>query len=155
MSSSKKPSTSVVVGRRLRRYLGALLAVGFGAAWWSFVPHASVEASVPVAAASPTKPTKPGARVAPPTNITPPARPEIEPATPTRVAILPPRRIPRRPVKPPPVIEPVIEPVIAPVTEPPPVIAVVITPPPDIDLPEPPPATPLPKNWPNIVTRSS
>jgi hypothetical protein len=27
-----------VVGRRLRRCLGALLAAGFGATWWSFVP---------------------------------------------------------------------------------------------------------------------
>ena len=27
-----------VVGRRLRRYLGALLAAGFGVTWWSFVP---------------------------------------------------------------------------------------------------------------------
>jgi hypothetical protein len=27
-----------VVGRRLRRYLGVLLAAGFGVTWWSFVP---------------------------------------------------------------------------------------------------------------------
>jgi hypothetical protein len=30
-----------VVGRRLRRYLGALLAAGFGVTWWSFVPPAA------------------------------------------------------------------------------------------------------------------
>jgi hypothetical protein len=30
-----------VVGRRLRRYLGALLAAGFGLTWWSFVPAAA------------------------------------------------------------------------------------------------------------------
>jgi hypothetical protein len=30
-----------LVGRRLRRYLGALLAAGFGVTWWSFVPPAA------------------------------------------------------------------------------------------------------------------
>ena len=47
MSTSKKSSTPVVVGRKLRRYLGALLAIGFGATWWSFVPPSTASASVP------------------------------------------------------------------------------------------------------------
>jgi hypothetical protein len=40
----KKPS---VIAVRLRRYLGALLAVGFGATWWSFIPPARAAAPAP------------------------------------------------------------------------------------------------------------
>jgi hypothetical protein len=37
-------STAKIVGHRLRRYLGALLAVGFGATWWNLVPPAQAAA---------------------------------------------------------------------------------------------------------------
>ncbi len=46
---ASKISASASVGRRLRRYLGTLLALGFGAAWWSFIP-ASAAATVPAVA---------------------------------------------------------------------------------------------------------
>jgi hypothetical protein len=46
MASSKSLSRTAGVGRRLRRLLGGLLAVGFGAAWWSFIPHQAVAAAV-------------------------------------------------------------------------------------------------------------
>jgi hypothetical protein len=31
-------SKTSAIGRQLRRFLGALLSMGFGAAWWSFIP---------------------------------------------------------------------------------------------------------------------
>jgi hypothetical protein len=37
----KPRSRTATVGRNLRRYLGALLAVGFGVSWWSFMPPAT------------------------------------------------------------------------------------------------------------------
>jgi hypothetical protein len=46
-----KTSTNVV-GRRLRRALGALLAAGFGVTWWSFVPPVAAAVIRPVPASA-------------------------------------------------------------------------------------------------------
>src|SRR5438132_4043025 len=47
--SLTKPSAAVL-GRRLRRYLGALLVTGFGAACWSLVPPPKAEPTAGVVA---------------------------------------------------------------------------------------------------------
>jgi len=47
MKQSKMVSRVAVVERRLRRSLGSLLALGFGAVWWSFVTPPALAASVP------------------------------------------------------------------------------------------------------------
>ena len=158
MSSLKKKSTpAAVVGRRLRRFLGGMLAAGFGVAWWSFVPPAMAAATI----AAPMLPA--------------PVEPVREPiavvTTPLSVAVVtgtravafsalhptrakrthhkhihrPPTQVPvgdppvvepptvEPPTVEPPVVEPVLEPVVEPVAEP-------------VDDPE---------NWPPITTRSS
>src|SRR5678815_4172973 len=74
-----KPNVTVI-GRRLRRYLGALLAVGFGMAWWRFVPPAEAHAEGVVSEAPPATGPKPDA---PP--VATAARPPIHAAAPAHV----------------------------------------------------------------------
>jgi hypothetical protein len=114
MAASKSSSASAVVGRRLRRFLGALLTLGFGVAWLCFERPTSVEAAVPVIAA--TAPVKFGnPHVIGVAMVTPP-RLEARVAPPRRAVIRPrPRPVAHRVTKVPSVI------VRRPVTEPPPV----------------------------------
>jgi len=147
-----------VVGRRLRRYLGALLAVGFGAAWWSFVPRASVaEAAPPPVVASRPPVAKPIVKVLiVPTLVVVPVAPKPR-AKPTVIAklrsvatpVAPTFAVP--PPRPPTTRTPVVAPPPTPVVEtPPPVVEevphVVEDPPVAVDEPPPPP---------RIRTRSS
>src|SRR5262245_65641720 len=113
---ASKTSTSAVVGRRLRRYLAALLAVGFGAAWWSFLPPARAEVSEPPVARKTTPAPPRVARV---------AVVEAPVQTPTAQRIAPPseqpvpavhRRVKARPKKP--RRKPVAPPVAPPLPEP-------------------------------------
>src|SRR5690349_11783146 len=45
-------TSTAIVGRRLRRFLGALLAAGFGVTWWSLVPPAAASSGGDVATAN-------------------------------------------------------------------------------------------------------
>ena len=127
MSTSKKLSKPVVVGRKLRRYLGALLAIGFGATWWSFVPPSTASASVPAETRQVRAP-RPGA-------VSVAVVPSYMPAHPTRrLLTVTPHKHPRPHhvapklhvvIEPPPIIDtvvvtlPVVQmPVIEPVPEP-------------------------------------
>ena len=56
-----KPSAPVV-GRRLRRTLGALLAIGFASTWWKFVPTKESSAA-PLDPPADIKPTTESAKV--------------------------------------------------------------------------------------------
>ena len=145
MRASKIASTSAVVGRRLRRYLGALLALGFGVAWWSFEPPSRVEAAVPVIAstASPVRIAGSPVHVVAVAMVTPPARPEARRIKHVRRPQVRPRP---RPVDPPVIETPVDE--LPPVVETPPVIE---TPP----VPEAVPVAEDPIPLPPIRTRSS
>jgi hypothetical protein len=133
-------TASQTVGRRLRRYLGALLALGFGTAWWSFTPPARTAAAAVMAPA--------------PAHV---AHPKIAIAnTPLRVmhrtvALTPVKRRPHRVHVPkPPVI--VIEPI--PVSDPIPVVVVPPMPEPPV-VPDPPVVEDPPERFPPITTRSS
>ncbi len=133
---TRSKTSAAVVGRRLRRYLGALLAVGFGVAWWGFIPSAEV-AAAPVEAIRPRKPRKIAKRIVT-TTVAALTPAEIEARHPHPVQAQPRKPI-RRPVRPPVkrppiVIEPLNNPVDpTPITDVEPVIA----PQPVVDLPEP------------------
>jgi hypothetical protein len=97
MNGPKKSAS--VVGRRLRRYLGALLATGFGAAWWSFVPPASkaeaapaIEVTVPAKRVARARPrtVRPSTIAQPPTVSTSPSlqpMPHHQPVRTRRAAV--------------------------------------------------------------------
>jgi hypothetical protein len=148
MSTSKKPCTPVT--RRLRRYLGALLALGFGAAWWSFVPPSTAAASVPVVthgkvthakvAELPSAPLRRTKRLA---ALPRPIRPRVHRVVPH---VTPPVIVPQPVIEPLPEIEPL------PVTEPLPVVEPLPVEPPVV---EPPIVDDPPQKWPPIRTRSS
>ncbi len=124
-------SRTHVVGRRLRRFLGTLLSLGFGASWWSFVPTATAAVPVVVLLASPPA-------VAPPRDVAVATLPPL-PAAPRRPHVR--HRVAPVVIDPPPVIANV-DPRPDPVTiARPPVVEL----PPEPDLPE----------IPRIVTRSS
>jgi len=133
-------TSTAIVGRRLRRFLGALLAAGFGVTWWSLVPPAAassgnVEVVQPKVTTAKVAPTPPRIVLLPvPIVIAQP------PHKPTPVATRP---MPRRPrfAQPPPSRQPiVVEPRVVPIVTPPPVIEpppVVIDVPPITDVPVP------------------
>jgi hypothetical protein len=123
-------SSANVVGRRLRRYLGALLAAGFGVTWWSFVP--------PVAAAV-LRPT-PAIAMAPEPVALRWSQTAMEPAPPPPIA-KPKPHVHRTPIVV--IADPVVVPVLVPPLE---------TPTPDpIAVPAPDPID----EFPPIRTRSS
>lgn len=145
-----KPS-ALVIGRRLRRTLGALLAIGFATTWWKFVPtRESVAAPIekpPAVAESTRLPVVviPIPIVLPftlPTAPTPPT-----PPTPKPVQV---RHRPR--IVHPPQVAVVDPPVHQPFALPPPVE---VPPPPELppEVPEVPP--PTTDEMPHIRTRSS
>jgi hypothetical protein len=132
-------STAKIVGNRLRRYLGALLAVGFGATWWNLVPPAQA------AAVTIVETSKPKVQVAPvvtPEPEDPPIHvsmrlPDPKPKHPHKVVTV---------VTDPPIValidlQPVTTPIVVPVSDP-------------IVIPEPEPE-PEPVPLPRIRTRSS
>ncbi|MBL0217128.1 MAG: hypothetical protein IPQ07_25045 [Myxococcales bacterium] len=139
---ASKISASVHVGRRLRRYLGTLLALGFGTAWWSFTP-ASAAATVPAVETRASTAESASLRVRFTGMATLPERRIVKPR--------PPRR---HKVRPPVVID--VPPVIEPVIEVPPEIALVPVLEPPIER-QPPIETPPDdiRALPRIVTRSS
>jgi hypothetical protein len=116
--------TAAVVGRRLRAYLGALLALGFGAAWWSFVPPAKAAAAVPVPhvvahrvkAVPAIVTTTPHA----PTNRLPHVPRPVTPRPRHHVVVVPPPVVVDVDVTP--VVAPVVAPVVDPVVVPEPVV---------------------------------
>ena len=109
MSTSSK---TAVVGRRLRRTLGALLAAGFGVTWWGLVPPARADAPKMGPCLNPASHTL--------------ARRVDVKHTPTRrlVTLTIAKRIPPRIVKRPPLrpldVTPVSDPVRSPFAQPPP-----------------------------------
>lgn len=115
----KPRSRAVTVGRNLRRYLGALLAVGFGVSWWSFMPPA-VAATKPTSTQAHRAPLAVARRVTSvPALLTPP-HPEVvavvTPPTPQPRFVTKPRRVkPKPPRHPPPVVVPVDEPDLPPI----------------------------------------
>ena len=113
----KPRSRTAIVGRNLRRYLGALLTVGFGVSWWSFMPLAT--AATPKPRITQRAPEPAARRVTSVPTLTPKVV-EVVPVT-----IAPPTPQPKkkpRPRKPPKVIPPIVEPqtpiVETPVVEP-------------------------------------
>ena len=126
-----------VVGRRLRRYLGALLAAGFGVTWWSFVPPAAAAVLRPA----------PAIAMAPELVELRWSQTAMEPATPPPIVKPEPRVHRPKPDSTPVVVvaDPVLVPVLVPALE---------TPTPDpIVVPDPQPE-PI-DEFPPIRTRSS
>ena len=121
----KPRSRAVTVGRNLRRYLGALLAVGFGVSWWSFMPPAAA-ATKPRSAQARRAPHAVAVRVTsvPAPTFTPPhpevipvVAPPVDPPKPQPHHRPKPRPVkrPRPPVVHPPIVEPVDEPDLPPI----------------------------------------
>jgi hypothetical protein len=154
----KSRSRTVTVGRNLRRYLGALLAVGFGVSWWSFMPPATAATPAPRARVAQRAPSAAARRVTsvpaftPPTKVVevvpvsidqPTPQPRTKPRPVKRPKVIPPV------VEPPPIVEPQTPPIVeTPVVETPVVETPVVETPPVVDPVDDPYLSP-------IITRSS